>query len=313
MALPVGYSRFDSGAVIHRQPTVTLRCSLRSRAARHPIVVVWHSRIQRCGVVSAAPVAVGQDLVLPGFGANDDIPLTLNDTIATGDNVLAFDVAGHELTINVVTDGLFEGQASVVLFQPESLGLCDTNLVPLVQDCFSSTGHGTISLDVADTTCVGGIQLDLASGILDSSVVELSQGPYTTGEDISTELVQLELSADGGATLGEITIRLRSDLLSTGAIENVMADATTGEFISGDSFIDVFIEVEIAGMGLTLDTGTTPFRLEAGTITGLPPLGNDYLPPPGGEPLMLFTVGTTDHIGWFCHAQHTPTEVVPCP
>ncbi|UCC32063.1 MAG: hypothetical protein JSU86_07235, partial [Phycisphaerales bacterium] len=98
---------------------------------------------------------------------------------------------------------------------------------------------------------------------------------------------------------------------STGRIQNVVAD-DNGDFVSGDSFFDVFIEVGIAGMDLSLDTADTPFRLDAGTIMELPPLSSDYLPPPSSPPVELYITGTSTHVGWFCHAQHTPTEVVPC-
>ncbi len=164
---------------------------------------------------------------------------------------------------------------------------CDATLTPLFRDCFESTGRGTITLDVNDTDCLAGVELDLASAGFDSSVVELDPPPYTTGTDIQTELVQLELVADGGP-LGQIVLRERSDKTSSGQITNVQAD-DNGEFVQGDSFFDVFIEVEINGT--TYNTGDTPFRLDAGTIFELPPLSSDYFPPPDAEPLRLFEVG----------------------
>ncbi len=74
----------------------------------------------------------------------------------------------------------------------------------------------------------------------------------------------------------------------------------------------MFIEIEIGGTGVRYDTGTTPFRLDAGTITELPPLSTDYLPPPGSDPVPLFTAGTSFQVGWFCHQQHTTGQVVVC-
>ena len=85
-----------------------------------------------------------------------------------------------------------------------------------------------------------------------------------------------------------------------------------GDFVSGESFFDVFVEVEITGTGQMLDSGGSALRLDAGLITELPPLDSDYLPPPSAEPVPLYTVGTSDQIGWLCHAQHTPGEVIPC-
>ena len=159
-------------------------------------------------------------------------------------------------------------------------------------------------------TPAGGVELDLASAGFDTAIVELDPPPYTTDVDIETELVQLELAADLGGEFGQIIIRERDDQESPGLIGGVVAD--DGDFVSGDSFFDIFVEVEITGMGLALDTGDTPLRLEVGFITELPPLASDYLPPPNAEPVPLFTAGTSEQVGWLCHAQHTPTEVVPC-
>ncbi len=229
--------------------------------------------------------------------------------MAVGSDIIAFDVPGHNGVFNLVQEGLFAGHVSVLLSHPDG-GNCFTNLVPLTEDCFMSTGRGTITLDVDDTTCADGIELDLASAF-GAAVVELPAPPYTAGETIHTEMVQMELSADGGA-LGPITLRERDDVTSPGEVQNVVVDDATGGFVSGDSFFDVFIEVELTETGTTLNTGDTPFRLDAGTITELPPLSSDYFPPPSSAPVPLFTEGTTDQVGWFCHAQHTPTEVVPC-
>jgi hypothetical protein len=240
---------------------------------------------------------------------NEPIDLSTAGLTATGANVNAFTVPGHDLFMT-----LQDGQIAYHLELPnDELAFCDSFMVPapLDQDCFESTGRATVTLDVEDTECADGVELDLASAGFDSSVVELDPPPYTTGVDIETELVQLELAADVGGDFGQIIIRERADVESPGLIENVTAD-DNGDFISGESFFDIFVEVEITGMGMTLDTGSTPLRLDAGTITELPPLSSDYFPPPDSEPVPLFTVGTTDQVGWLCHAQHTPTDVVEC-
>lgn len=256
-------------------------------------------------------VASPDGLVLQGLEGNGDIPLTINGTQATGGNVTAFGQGNHDITIQPGSSlsTAPPGSFGVVLFHVPSSASCSMNFHPLAEDCFASTGRGTISLDVADSNCANGITLDLANGF-GNSVVELDPPPYTSGVDIQTELVQLSLVGDGGA-LGEIRIDVRDDPPSNGQITNVSADGNGG-FISGDSFFDVFIEISIPDSGMTLDTGSSPFRLDAGTITELPPLSSDYLPPPNAQPLMLFEAGTATHVGWFCHSQHTPTTVVSC-
>ena len=250
-------------------------------------------------------VVVGQTLVLRGLDENDDIPLTLQGPVAQADDVTAFGIGGHQLTMT--REGLI---IPFVLYQPVMQAWCTADLTALDRDCFASTGRATVTLDIEDTACAEGVELDLASAGFDTAIVELDPPPYTTGTDIQTELVQLELAADGGP-LGQIIIRERTDMQSTGLIRNVIAE-DNGDFVSGESFFDVFVEVEIPDQGLVFDTGNTPLRLDAGLITVLPPLEGDYFPPPTEPPAPLYTVGTMDQVGWLCHAQHTPTELIPC-
>ena len=248
-------------------------------------------------------VVMGDGLVLHGLQENGDILLTLNGMRATASDVVAFGIDGHIRTLD-----LFNGEIQMILFQPETNDTCFGNLLPLAQDCFESTGRATVTLDMADTECANGAPLDLASGLLDA-IVELDPPPYTTDTDIQTEMVQLELSGDGG-DLGPITIRLRGDMRSMGTIENVVAEEN-GDFVSGDSFFDLFLEIEIGDGGLLLNSQDTALRLDAGAIDELPPLGTDYLPPPSAPPVPLFDENGVQ-MGWLCHAEHTPTEVVPC-
>ncbi|MGB0714858.1 MAG: thrombospondin type 3 repeat-containing protein [Phycisphaerae bacterium] len=67
----------------------------------------------------------GQSLFLIGLPENDDeIVLICDEVEATGDDVVAFGEAGHELTIRFVDDAL-----QLQLFQPETLGACQSILV----------------------------------------------------------------------------------------------------------------------------------------------------------------------------------------
>ena len=245
-------------------------------------------------------------LVLQGLEGNDDIVLTLDGTTATAADVTASDVTGHDLTMTLQDDGLIEFGLEI----EDPPGSCDATLTPPDRDCFESTGQATVALYLGDTECTNGIALDLASAGFKTAIVELDPPPYTTGTDIQTELVQLELAADPGLGFGTIVIRERADKQSLGTIENVVANG--GDFTSGDSFFDVFMEVEIVGLGLTLDSGDSTLRLETGTITELPPLSSDYLLPPDAEPVPLYYAGTTIQVGWLCHAQHTPITATDC-
>jgi hypothetical protein len=160
------------------------------------------------------------------------------------------------------------------------------------RDCFESTGRATVTMDVDDPGCEFGFEFDLASAGFDTAEVELDPAPYTTDADINTELLRLELGTRA-EIIGDIVIRERDDKASTGLIENVVADVD-GTFVSGDSYFDIFVEVELADMGLVLDTNNEALRLEAGSITALPPLGDDYLPPPDAPSVPLYIAGTSD-------------------
>jgi protein-arginine deiminase len=171
-------------------------------------------------------------------------------------------------------------------------------------------GQATVTLDQLDDQCLAGLQLDLNSAGLEAATVEVSPGPYTTGEDIQTEITRLELGGFDPA-VGNVIIRERTDRKSGGRIENVMDDGSGG-FASGSSYFDLFVEVELPDQGLRLHTGNTPIRMEAATITQLPPIDSAYLPPFDAEPAPLYDAETFQHVGWICHNLHKPTEEVPC-
>ncbi|MHC5109010.1 MAG: thrombospondin type 3 repeat-containing protein [Planctomycetota bacterium] len=72
-------------------------------------------------------VQEGPLLLMVGLPENGPIELACDGDIALGDGVVAFEVEGHELTLNVQPDG----SLSMFLFQPETLGACQSALAPL--------------------------------------------------------------------------------------------------------------------------------------------------------------------------------------
>ena len=70
-------------------------------------------------------VAEGTALLLLGLPENDGIVLVCDDVEATAENVTAFTVEGHDLTITVVDESTLQLQ----LFQPETMGACQSQLV----------------------------------------------------------------------------------------------------------------------------------------------------------------------------------------
>ena len=70
-------------------------------------------------------VVVDGILHLRGLPENEDIPLVCEDDVALGEGVTAFGVSGHELTITIQDAFL-----SLALFQPETLGSCESVMAP---------------------------------------------------------------------------------------------------------------------------------------------------------------------------------------
>ena len=158
--------------------------------------------------------------------------------------------------------------------------------------------------------------LFLSSEGLMNTVILRTAPPYVDGIDIETEITELELEALS-PTLGPLLFRLREDVFSGGAICDVEA-AENGAFVSGDSYFEIFVEVELSAFGLVLDTGDEPVRLQAGAITELPPFGRGYLPQPptggvcdqpgGPQTVPLFLPGV-GQLGEIIHALH----MIDCP
>ncbi len=179
------------------------------------------------------------------------------------------------------------------------------------QDCAISSAQSAITFDVGDVDCAMGEPLDLTQlSMTQPATVDLDPPPYITGTDIQTELVQLNLVGTT-PTLGTVTVRERTDRKSRGKIENVMA--TGGSFDSGDSFFDVFVEVEIPMTGQLLHTGQDTVRMENGGITTLPPFQTSYLAPPAAPQIVpLWDTATLIQVGWLCHASHILEKEVEC-
>jgi hypothetical protein len=124
--------------------------------------------------------------------------------------------------------------------------------------------------------------------------------PFHTGSDILTEIIQLNL-VGFMPSVGQVLVHERGDEMSLGKVESVVA-GSGGNFVSGESFFDVFFEIELPSMGQTLTTGNLPARLKAGTITRFPLLKATYRTDPGAHPLLLYAQGGTIQAGWLCSA-----------
>lgn len=147
------------------------------------------------------------------------------------------------------------------------------------------------------------------SGQGDTEIM-LDSPPYTTGEDIETELVSLEL-AGTSAEYGRVLIHERLDKRSLGLITDVQA-RPDGTFLSGRSVFDVYVEVELPDLGVTANSGVVPVQLVVPYITELPPFGESYFPETETMEIPLY-VGY-ERVGTLVHAEHTicppPDKVV---
>ncbi|MGB2986978.1 MAG: Ig domain-containing protein [Phycisphaerae bacterium] len=176
--------------------------------------------------------------------------------------------------------------------------------------------------------------LILSSEGLGDAVVVRTDAPfddcYEHGEciygdcpQIETEITNLEL-AGFSARLGNVVVRERSDVVSDGAICCVKANPDTGDFISGDSYFNVYVEIDVPAHDVTLRTGDEPVRLQAEHITSLPPFNDDYIPQPptsgvceqpgGPHTIPLYLTGSPYQVGWLTHAMHhvgCPPEYEP--
>jgi hypothetical protein len=177
------------------------------------------------------------------------------------------------------------------------------------EDCFESEGNATITLETDDIDCFNGVVIPLSSILTPSTNVMIEPGPYAVGDTIQTEIVQLEQS--GFYTdFGLVIIRERTRKASTGYIEVTAVNAAS-DFTGGESFFDIYIEIELPDMGMLLNTDDSALHMQA-TINQLPPESSTYLPLPDQAPLRLVDAFTSIDNGWLCYAGYLPTIEVPC-
>ncbi len=184
---------------------------------------------------------------------------------------------------------------------------CDPQraLPPPIEFPIPSTGRVTVSLDPEDPFCARGVTVDLSSaGNPAGTLRQFGPRDVTTGIDIYTELRELQLTGVAQG-LGDVYVRERAEKMSLGKIDTVVADPL-GDFQSGQSFFDVFFELAVPVLGIVLNTGEQPVRLDGGVIDVLPPAGRQYAMPAGAAPVPLFVAGHTEIAGWLCGVLFTP-------
>jgi hypothetical protein len=130
-------------------------------------------------------------------------------------------------------------------------------------------------------------------------------GPYSPGEIIDIELVQLNLTSIH-PTLGTVNFTESPTLSSMGRITVNTVDGS-GNLTSGDSFFDVFFEVDLPSLGRAM-RNQNPVHMEA-TLTELPPLPPTTFTKAPGAPELLLDIPGGFPVGFLCDALH---QVVSC-
>jgi hypothetical protein len=130
------------------------------------------------------------------------------------------------------------------------------------------------------------------------------------GDTIDTELIQLEL-AGFQPRVGSIILRQDPAQPSLGQIRNVTLDEDGAcGLVSGDSFFDVFVEIELPDQGQTW-IHEDPIRIEA-PLDGLPPRDARY-EVPVVEAIVMRDKDTDEERGQLFYALHHADSPFPEP
>ena len=133
--------------------------------------------------------------------------------------------------------------------------------------------------------------------------LQQGNGDGSASSFIETEIVALDLVGTS-ANVGDVHLRVGAGnaipvaIPTPGKIENVLTDpphdstpAGPEAFVSGDSFFDVFFEVDVSDVpGLTV-YNKAPHTLSA-HITELPPYGSQHTPPGTVQIYAMLDLGT---------------------
>ena len=138
----------------------------------------------------------------------------------------------------------------------------------------------TALVDIQDQTGAG------ETVVLTGPTIVERQDPYDAGgyNAIQTEIVAMDLTGTSG--MGLVTLHIApAPPPTTGWV--IGAD-DPGTDYPADSFFDVFVTVDIPGMGAVSLHNQEPIPVEALGITDVPPLGSSYETPPGWPGVELF-------------------------
>ena len=166
-----------------------------------------------------------------------------------------------------------------------------------VDDCLL-TDALIIMTNPGDPGCANAFPVNLQG----PTVVRREGPPYTTGNNVPIEIIAMDLINVAPTPLGPMMLQQDPFQLSLGQITNVVA--SSGDFVSGDAFFNVFLRINIPNQGMVVEN-QVPIQMEALGLTSLPPQpGTVFQMPPSQPPVTLFEVGTGIPRGIVCFAEH---------
>lgn len=175
---------------------------------------------------------------------------------------------------------------------------------------FESVINFTIAVSPGAAGCSGGVSTQAASFDQPIGLMrEFRTSAYRSGRTVPLEMSQLTLAGNSPALGGDFVIRERADQVSFGMVDEVNAGG--GVFAEGKIRFDLWIEIELFGSGVVLNTGLTPIRIDGGAIAEIPPLGTTFEIPVNYPQVRLFDKATGQPAGWLCISDFHMTESVP--
>ncbi len=171
--------------------------------------------------------------------------------------------------------------------------------------CFRSVGRVVISGPAQPCLFVTTVQLS-SVGFNLASVREFRLKGYVNGQSVATILDSMTL---GGfdPDIGQVILRLNPAHMSWGMLRHVQAPG--GVLVQAESFFDVFVNVDLPNLGMTLHS-RGPVRMQLPNLLQVPPIGQSYLMDLSQGPVALLDPNE-NLFGWLCFAEHTPTQDVP--
>lgn len=115
---------------------------------------------------------------------------------------------------------------------------------------------------------LGVVTLELDSNDSDNTTVQLEAEPYNTGQPIATEMISMQMTGNFPG-IGAVILNESPVDQSHGAVDNVVA-TPTGGFVSGDSFLNVFVVLDFPDIGVSA-FNPFPVAVQAPGISQLPP------------------------------------------